>query len=105
MKSMCEEGAPVDWVKMLKPIIVGLTSVGISADARHPNAARFFIDFLISKPVQEEMPEMVRISGRNDVDPFPGIPSAKLTTHVIGEKVIVQLDRYARDFRKIFSLE
>lgn len=105
VEAMKGRGAPVDWVKTLKPIIVGLTPVGISADARNPNAARLFLDFLISKPVQEEMPKMGRIPVRKDVDPFPGVSSAKLTTHVIGEKVTLQLGRYAKEFRKIFSLE
>ena len=47
-----KDGAPIDWVAA-DPII-GLTfGLGLVKDAPHPNAARLFIDFLLSREGQE----------------------------------------------------
>ena len=62
-------GAPVDWVKSPDLFIVNkLHPILISAKARHPNAARLFIDFAMSKEAQQLMITLGRIgSSRLDV--------------------------------------
>src|SRR5712691_706732 len=41
-------GAPVDWVKTVNPVITSPSQVAVSARAPHPNAARLFVDLLLS---------------------------------------------------------
>ena len=45
-------GAPVAWVP-LDPVSLMLQVAGVTAKAQHPNAARLFIDFMISRAGQE----------------------------------------------------
>src|SRR5258708_23751693 len=40
--------APVDWVRTLDPVITSPRQVAVSAKAPHPNAARLFVDLLLS---------------------------------------------------------
>jgi ABC-type Fe3+ transport system substrate-binding protein len=47
-----EKGAPVTWLK-LDPIVAQLALTGITKGAPHPNAARLFIDFLLSEDTQK----------------------------------------------------
>ena len=45
---LAEKGAPVDWVA-LEPAVISVNTVMAGAKAMHPNAARLFIDFTLSK--------------------------------------------------------
>jgi iron(III) transport system substrate-binding protein len=45
-------GAPVDWV-YLNPVFANIHPTGIAAKAPHPNAARVFVDFMLSRRGQE----------------------------------------------------
>src|SRR4029077_1788978 len=48
------QGAPVKWVP-LNPVSETLQVVGITNGARHPNAAKLWLDFMVSKAGQEIM--------------------------------------------------
>ena len=61
-------GAPVDWV-YLNPVFANIHPTGIAAKAPHPNAARLFIDFVLSKRGQEVIRGMNRIPDRIDTPP------------------------------------
>ncbi|MGZ8454333.1 MAG: extracellular solute-binding protein, partial [Candidatus Binatia bacterium] len=41
-------GAPIEWVPGRNPIPASTHLLGIYAHARHPNAAKLFVDFLLS---------------------------------------------------------
>lgn len=70
IERMKQSGAPVDWVP-LEPVAVELNVGMLSAKAAHPNAARLFIDYLISKEGQEFLKTFRRIGPRKDVKPDP----------------------------------
>jgi iron(III) transport system substrate-binding protein len=61
-------GAPIDW-NALDPTVVDIVTLGIAAKAPHPNAAKLYIDFVLSRGVQENLLEeqFVKPSGRTDV--------------------------------------
>ena len=61
-------GAPVDWV-YLNPVFANIHPTGVAAKAPHPNAARLFVDFVLSKRGQELIRGMNRIPDRIDVTP------------------------------------
>lgn len=44
-------GAPAGWIRM-NPAFEYIAAVGVSKDAPHPNAAKLFVDFLVSREGQ-----------------------------------------------------
>ncbi len=64
-----EKGAPVTWLP-LEPIIAPLSVESVLKDAPHPNAARLFIDFLVSEEAAQVLadvgflPAHPKVSGR-----------------------------------------
>ena len=51
--------------------IASIEPLAVAANAPHPNAARLFVDFLLSKESQTLMRERSRIPSRPDVPPDP----------------------------------
>ncbi|HLN86757.1 MAG TPA: extracellular solute-binding protein, partial [Candidatus Limnocylindrales bacterium] len=47
-----KSGAPIEWVPGRNPIPASTHLLGIYAHARHPNAAKLFVDFLLSREGQ-----------------------------------------------------
>ena len=95
-------GAPVDWV-YVNPVFANIHPVGISAKAPHPNAARLFMDFVLSRRGQERIRGMNRIPDRIDTPPgqarlIEGIKPAFAPTEVLEE-----FQRYAKMFDEIFG--
>jgi iron(III) transport system substrate-binding protein len=70
IERMKQTGAPVDWIP-LEPVAVELNVAMLSAKATHPNSARLFVDYLISKDGQEFLKTFRRIGPRKDVKPDP----------------------------------
>ncbi len=64
------KGASIDWVA-LEPAVVEIDPLMIGSKAPHPNAARLFLDFLLSKEGQEMLVGFQRIPVRRDVEPKP----------------------------------
>jgi iron(III) transport system substrate-binding protein len=95
-------GAPVDWI-YLNPVFANIHPTGVAAKAPHPNAARLFIDFILSKRGQELIRGMNRIPDRIDTPPdqarlIEGIKPAFAPTEVLEE-----FERYAKLFHEIFG--
>lgn len=61
-----KEGAPIDWIAA-EPIIALTFGLALVKDAPHPNAAKLFIDFTLSKEGQEIIAESMYYSARPDV--------------------------------------
>lgn len=64
------KGAPIDWIA-LEPAIVEIDPQMIGSKAPHPNAARLFMDYILSKEGQEMLVDFQRIPIRKDVEPKP----------------------------------
>ena len=95
-------GAPVEWV-YLNPVFANIHPVGISAKAPHPNAARLFIDFVLSKRGQELVRGMNRIPDRIDTPPeqtrlMEGIKPAFAPIEVLEE-----FPKYGKMFDEVFG--
>ena len=91
--------APIDWVG-LEPVIPGFNHLAISANAPHPNAARLFFDFALSREGQEIVASFKRIPGRKDVDPF--YPREKgLQTAPFDDSIADDYDQYMKLYREI----
>ncbi|MGH7824222.1 MAG: ABC transporter substrate-binding protein [Candidatus Binatia bacterium] len=70
IQRMTSRGAPIDWLP-LEPAVTQVNPVMLGSRAPHPNAARLFYDFILSKEGQEMLRGMQRIPVRRDVEPDP----------------------------------
>src|SRR5262245_22288503 len=70
IQRMTSRGAPIDWLP-LEPVVTQVNPVMLGSKAPHPNAARLFYDFILSKEGQEMLRGMQRIPVRKDVEPDP----------------------------------
>ncbi|MBI4525511.1 MAG: extracellular solute-binding protein [Deltaproteobacteria bacterium] len=98
------KGAPVEWVRTSKPIVVDVQPVAISAQASHPNAARLFADFLLSAEGQRIIFDDRKIPVRPGVIPESSpLHPAALEIFPSPPKVVTNLSHYAGKFEQIFG--
>lgn len=71
VERMKATGAPIDWVRFKGPTITAINAIAIPEKAPHPNAARLFVDFALSKEGQNLSRSLRRVPGRPDVLPDP----------------------------------
>jgi iron(III) transport system substrate-binding protein len=93
-------GAPVDWVRTLDPVITSPSQVAVSAKAPHPNAARLFVDLLLSAEGQALIRDRGRVPARNDLARGPARVPLKL--HYVSPRLAREADRHEKEFREIF---
>ena len=63
-----ERGAPVQWV-LVEPVITYLHPIALARHSPHPNAAKLFMNFILSKDGQRMLSSQGRIPSRLDVEP------------------------------------
>ena len=97
-----KKNAPVDWVPM-EFVLASIEPLGVGARAPNPNAARLFVDFLLSKEAQTMMSERSRIPSRPDVPPNP--PELTRGLNIIATDVSLANDskQLAQEFYDIFK--
>jgi iron(III) transport system substrate-binding protein len=93
------DGAPVDWVKSLDPVITSPSQVAIATHAPHPAAARLFVDFLLSADGQRAIASRGRVPARTDV----GTDAPQPHVHYVSAKLAPRFAEYEREFRAIFG--
>jgi len=71
VERMKASGAPIDWVRFKGPTITAINALGIPEKAPHRNAARLFVDFVLSREGQSLLRGLRRIPARPDVLPDP----------------------------------
>jgi iron(III) transport system substrate-binding protein len=95
-----QDGAPVEWVRTLDPIVTSPSQVGISAKAPHPAAARLLVDFLLSKEGQRVIESRGRVPARTDLGSSAG---GELKVHYVSARLAPQFHDYEKEFRGIFG--
>jgi len=65
-----KSGAPIEWVPV-EPVVFHYVSVQLGKKAPHPNCAKLFIDFALSREGQQIISDRKRIPCRSDVLPDP----------------------------------
>src|SRR4029078_12147201 len=70
VEEMKQRGAPIEWVSTVNPIVGTVNAAGLSVKPQHPNTAKLFYDFLMSKPAQQRLRTLRRIPARPDIEPF-----------------------------------
>ena len=71
VERMKMSGAPIDWVRFKGPTITAINAISIPEKAPHPNAAKLFVDFVLSREGQNLLRGLRRIPARPDVLPDP----------------------------------
>src|SRR5262245_48359 len=105
IEEMKQRGAPVEWVNTVNPVVATLNAAGMSPKPPHPNAARLFIDFLLSKPAQQHLRTLRRIPARSDVEPLsPRMKQSKLKITIAPRESSEQYREAIKEFREIFGL-
>jgi iron(III) transport system substrate-binding protein len=100
------KGAPIEWVKTTKPIVAEMRIIGISAKTRRPNAAKLFLDFMLSREGQEILRSFGRIVARQDLKPLvPALDPSKLTLYPVSLSVGGRLNTTVNEFREVFGLK
>jgi iron(III) transport system substrate-binding protein len=100
IEKMKEQGAPVEWVTTLDPVTVSLHPIGVAAKAPHSNAAKLFIDFVLSKEGQQVVLAMGRTPSRPGIDTKMQAKNLKLfpVSPELGENY----NQYQKEFRELF---
>ena len=95
-------GAPIDWVP-LEPAVISVNTVMTGAKASHPNAAKLFIDFTLSKEGQEKLWDFQRIPSRSDVEPKPARLFRGYKRYVVHPEEMQNLDETAKLYSQILK--
>lgn len=94
-------GAPLQWVKTLDPSVASPSQVAISAKARHPAAARLFVDYLLSKEGQEAIRSRNRVPARDDVG--TDRPARPMQLHFVDPRLAPKYSSYETEFRRLLD--
>ncbi len=100
-----DRGAPIDWVKTSKPIIVSQNAVAILEQAQRPNAARLFVDFLMSEAGQKLLYDGGQIPLRSRAIPASSpLAAEQLELHPVSDQVMERFEQHKKDFNEIFGV-
>lgn len=74
-----KKGAKIAWVGVA-PVVAKLGTIGLTAHSPHPNAAKLYIDFCLSKEGQMVLVECERFPARSDIeaDKFKALKALKI---------------------------
>lgn len=95
--------APLDWAKVSQPMMGTPRAIGITAKAPHPNAARLFVDYWLSKEAMKIMADQVGeyVLAPGVYPPIAGIEKAKVIP--IRELSDDEIKKWGAEFKKIFA--
>jgi len=102
VERMKERGAPIDWTA-LGPAPATMVGAGVAAQAPHPNAARIFLDFLLSREGQKLMQTPGRMIARGDLANEQAAMLKELKIVPVSPSLADKLDEYAKQLRAIFG--
>lgn len=75
------DGAPIDWIA-ISPVIAMFSTIGLTAHAPHPHAAKLFIDFYLSQEGQTLIASFGRVPARPEIESetLKGLKGVKIYT-------------------------
>jgi len=103
VEELKKKQAPIDWTPM-EFVIVSIEPLSVAAKAPNPNAARLFVDFLLSKEGQGLMRDRSRIPSRPDVPPDPPELTRGLKLTSTDLSLADEADKIAKDYYEIFRI-
>jgi len=102
VERMKERGAPIDWTALgsVPAVMVG---AGVAAQAPHPNAAKLFLEFVLSREGQKLVQTPGRMSARSDLANEQAAMLKELKIVPVNPSLAEKLDEYAKQLRSIFG--
>jgi iron(III) transport system substrate-binding protein len=97
--SMKHDGAPVEWIKTLDPVVAQGGFIALGAKAGHTNSAKLFIDFVLSSKGQAIFGSRHRVPARSNMK-----SGSKLEVGYVPADVASRYQEYREEFRQIFGL-
>ena len=102
VERMKERGAPIDWIA-LGPVPAIMVGAGVANQAPHPNAAKLFLEFLLSRDGQKLMQTPGRLVARGDLANDQAAMLKRLKIVPVNPALAEKLDEYAKQLRSIFG--
>ncbi|MGH7827948.1 MAG: ABC transporter substrate-binding protein [Candidatus Binatia bacterium] len=99
---MKETGAPIDWTA-LGPAPAIMVGIGIAAQPPHPNAARLYVDFVLSKEGQRLMRGFTRLVARSDFAQEQAAATKGMKIVPVNPDLADRIDEYTKLLRDTFS--
>ena len=97
------QGNTVDWVN-LEPVVIKFDGIMIGAKAPHPNAAKLFIDFVLSQQGQKLLQSFSRVTLREGVEPNPARLIRGFKRVVLHPEKVQNAQESLKLYRDIFGL-
>ena len=99
---MKEKGAPIDWTALgaAPAVMVG---IGLSSQAAHPNAAKLFIDFALSRDGQKIQQGFGRLVARADLVTEQPAALKEIKMVPLNPALAEKLGEYTQQLRTIFG--
>ena len=101
IKKFNEKGLAVDWARLEDPLYADLHTIGILGMAPHPNAARLFVDFILTKEGQTVMAKSGNSVMRDDIAVKDDIDRKKI--RFLSAQARAGADRYQKIMNDLFS--
>lgn len=99
-------GAPVRAIIPESGTVAIPNPIAITRFGQNPNAAKLFLDYVLSKEAQEVLMRTLGVnSGRNDVEPIEGIPSLNEITlyDVDFHRALEERDQWVAEWQRIMG--
>ncbi|MBW2558822.1 MAG: extracellular solute-binding protein [Deltaproteobacteria bacterium] len=96
--------APLDWARVEQPLLGTPRGISIAATAKHPNAAKLFVDYWLSKDAMQILADKVGeyVLCPGVYPPIAGIDKATvLPVRVLSDK---EIRHWGDEFKKIFAM-
>jgi iron(III) transport system substrate-binding protein len=96
-------GAPIEWMPGRNPIPASTHLLGIYAHARHPNAAKLFVDFLLAPEGQSLTANVIGSYPANpNVESDLRKKTAGYRLHPVNPKMMARFDEVNKQYMEIF---
>jgi iron(III) transport system substrate-binding protein len=97
--------APLDWARVSQPMLGTPRAIAVTSKAPHPNAARAFVDYWLSKKSMEMLAKDVGeyVLAPGVYPPIDGIDKAKVIA--IRELSDEEIQKWGAEFKKIFDIK
>jgi iron(III) transport system substrate-binding protein len=96
--------APLDWARLEQPMFGTPRAIAVASKAPHPNAARLFVDYWLSKKSMEMLAKDVGeyVLAPGVFPPIDGLNTAKVVA--IRELSDDEIQKWGNQFKKIFDV-
>jgi iron(III) transport system substrate-binding protein len=99
MEQMKRDGAPVELIRTLDPVVAQGGFIALGARAVHVNSAKLFIDFVLSPKGQSIFGSRHRVPARSNMRAGP-----RLEVGYVPADVASRYQEYRKEFQQIFGL-